>query len=308
MTIPLKFLVLLDGSPRSMRTLDYIAAVRPLRKAHLVLYQVVSEVPEYYWDMVAETGSAQGIQEMERWRREAQQQSEAFMEDARKFLVAAGFHQETIEIKLHNRVVGIARDILEEAKRGYDGVIMRRRGRGGDIKGVVVGSVANKLLSRLPNITIVLAGIRNQNKKVLMAVDGPVAANRAVDMVAAMLGGYDYRIELVHVVRRGESPGSDGAGGMPTNMAELFTNDVQNRLQELRERLLRSGFAETHVSEKILSDVESRAEAIVAEAETQDCSTIVMGRKGPAGPEDIVTGSVCSKVIHRGREFTVWIV
>jgi len=62
------------------------------------------------------------------------------------------------------------------------------------------------------------------------------------------------------------------------------------------------------VSEKIIRGVKSRAEAIVAEAEAEDCTTIIMGRRGVPRPTDIATGGVCNKVIHRGREFTVWIV
>lgn len=302
MNSPLKFLVLLDGSERSLKTIDYVASVRPFRKAGLILYQVFGEVPEYYWDMVADTGSAHGMKELERWRIEAQEESQAFMEKARGILVTAGFKEEMIEIKLHTRIVGIARDILEEAKRGYDGVIMRRRGQG-NIKGVVVGSVANKLLSRLPDIPVMLAGVRRQNKKILMTVNGPEAVERAVDLVTALLGGHDYRIELLHVVR-----GGDGDGVMPADVVKSLTSDVRKRLYELKARLVSSGFAEAHVSEKMLFDVESRADAIVAEAEAQDCSTIVMGRRGSAGSEDIITGSVCGEVVYRGREFTVWIV
>ncbi|ABW67133.1 universal stress protein [Desulfosudis oleivorans] len=306
MTVPVKFLVLLDGSPRSFHTLDYIAAVRPFRKFYLVLFQVMGEVPEYYWDMVAETGSVHGIQEIERWQRDAKRQSEAFMAEARDRLVSSGFDDGRIETRLHARVVGVARDILEEAKRGYDGVVMRRRGQG-NIKGVVVGSVANKLLSRLPDIPVILAGVRNQNKKMLLAVGGAESADRMVATVTAMIGGYDYRIELLHVIRDSGRNDLQGAGAIPADMVDRFAGDIKKRLHDLREKLILAGFAPDSVTETITQGVTSRAEAIVAEAEARDCSTIVMGRRGPSDPEDIVTGSVCSKVIHRGRELTVWI-
>jgi len=306
MTTPVKFLVLLDGSPRSFHTLDYISEVRPFRKFYLVLFQVMGEVPEYYWDMVAETGSVHGIQEIERWQREARRQGEAFMAEARDRLVSAGFDNGRIETRLHARMVGVARDILEEAKKGYGGVVMRRRGRG-NIKSVVVGSVASKLLSRLPDIPVILAGVRNQNKKMLLAVGGAESADRMVNTVTAMVGGYDYRIELLHVIRDNGRNGLQENGAIPAGMVDRYAGDIKKRLHDFREKLILAGFAPDSVTETIIQGVTSRAEAIVAEAETRECSTIVMGRRGPSGPGDIVTGSVCSKVIHRGRDLTVWI-
>ncbi|MEZ4565513.1 MAG: hypothetical protein R2860_00635 [Desulfobacterales bacterium] len=79
------------------------------------------------------------------------------MENATELLVGCGFDRSCIEIKIKDREVGIARDIIKEAAAGYDAIMLRRRGAGA-LESLVMGSVANKLLSKLTDVPLIIGG------------------------------------------------------------------------------------------------------------------------------------------------------
>jgi nucleotide-binding universal stress UspA family protein len=52
----------------------------------------------------------------------------------------------------------------------------------------------------------------------------------------------------------------------------------------------------------------SIAECIIEEQNRLGCSTIVVGRQGLSRSEEILFGSVSSKLVGRAKNCTVWIV
>ena len=77
------------------------------------------------------------------------------MEQARQFLMKAVLAPESITIKIQDRKEGIARDIIREARNGYDAVVTRRRGTTA-LRRVVLGSVATKLIAKLTFLPLIL--------------------------------------------------------------------------------------------------------------------------------------------------------
>jgi nucleotide-binding universal stress UspA family protein len=88
----------------------------------------------------------------------SQQQAFCALEDKKKDLVStalakaveilrqAGFEVENIAIKTEPKNKGIARDIADEARSGYDLVVLGRRGIS-SIKDFFLGSISQKVLS-----------------------------------------------------------------------------------------------------------------------------------------------------------------
>ncbi len=97
----------------------------------------------------------------------SQQQSFCTLEDKKKNIVEealkmakeklleAGFEKEHIEIKLHVKKDGIARDIVSESKNNYDVIVMGRRGLSG-IKEFFFGSVSQKVLHAVKNLSVLI--------------------------------------------------------------------------------------------------------------------------------------------------------
>ena len=53
-----------------------------------------------------------------------------FMDQSRKKFIDAGFSEDAIDIRIQNRVVGLARDIVAETKKGYTALAIGRTGTG----------------------------------------------------------------------------------------------------------------------------------------------------------------------------------
>ena len=67
------------------------------------------------------------------------------LENAKNLLLEAGFEAKAISVIANPKKLGVARDIVEEARKGYTMIVMGRRGLSG-IKEFFMGSVSQKVL------------------------------------------------------------------------------------------------------------------------------------------------------------------
>jgi len=308
MTIEKKILVLIDGSERSLQTLLYVGQLTPFKNFKLVLFHVFSGVPECYWDLERTPQNKHAISQLIAWESQRKKEIESFFQNARQMMMDEGFSKDALEIKIQKRQVGVARDILKEAETGgYTAVVLRRRGSGA-LGGMVVGSIANKLFSKLTFCPLIIAGQHPARKKLLIAIDGSPSSMQAIDFVAENLGGKNYSVGLIHVIRGFGSLVPDNPEFlMPAENVEQAHNEMMELFSDVKEKLIKSGFDEQRIEEKIITGVYSRAGTIVQEAEAGGYGTIVIGRKGLSRVEEFFMGRVCNKVIHSGRQFSVWV-
>ncbi len=78
------------------------------------------------------------------------------MNRAKTHLLESGFGANNIDIKVENMSSGVARDILQEAKKGYDLIVTGRRGTSG-IKEFFLGSITQKIVSGAKDISVLIA-------------------------------------------------------------------------------------------------------------------------------------------------------
>ena len=317
MTIEKKFLVLVDGSERTIQTVNYIKDFMPIdENTRIVLFHVFSSIPEEYRELAQEPSCVNITDQLKNRETQEKGKIRTCLEQAKNILISGGFSEQSIEIKFHRLEKGVARDIIDEAKKGYTAVILRRRGLGA-VQNIILGSVAVKLLQALTFIPILIVGKAPAVKKILLAVDASSASMKAVEFVASLLGGHGYEICIFHAIPglgaihfdlsevcTPEIPELD----MPDTCLETFKFKVARLFQDVKSRLITSGFESGKISEKIISGVHSRSEAIVREAEDGGFSTIVVGRRGLSKVEAFFMGRVGHEVVYGGKKFTVWVV
>ena len=303
-----KILVPIDGSDRALNTVRYVARVEPFRKMDIVLFHVFSSVPEGYWDLEKDPRSSSTVRQVRAWEIEQRKRINQYMEQARQFLLKAGVTPESITIKIQNRKKGIARDIIREARNGYEAVVTRRRGMTG-LRRIVLGSVVTKLLTQITFLPLILVGKLTPNNKILLAFDGSENAEAAVKFIVSLLGGCDYEVSLFHAMR------SDGEGRpeqrhifSPKEFAKVAGKEMTSSLKAAQTELIKAGFKADKVSTRIVKRAISRAMAIADTAKLENYGTIVMGRRGHSSVRDFFIGRVTNKVIHLARDRTVWIV
>jgi len=303
-----KILVLADGSDRSMQTVRYVGKFMPPAGLFVVLFHVFDPVPECYWDLENEPQSIRMIREFKAWERQQKADIADFMENAKKMLISCGFDETCIEIKILNRKKGIARDIVKEAEKGYSALVLRRRGFSA-LESIVVGSVANKLLSKISFVPLIITGKFSPVKKIMLAIDGSESSRRMVEFICDFLGGFDYEIVLLNVIRGFKALSlTYPAISIPDARFELARSEIRNLFIEIKKKLVDAGFDSEKITEKIVTSDFSRAGGIVKESAKGGYSTIAVGRRGISKVEEFFMGRVSNKVIHSGRKHTVWVV
>jgi len=301
-------LVALDGSERSLNTMRYLSQMPHFQKARLRLFVVISGMPECYWDFAPEPALLISDAHVQAWAEEEKKAIQAHLDHCCQILLEAGYDASRITATMHQRQRGVARDVIDEARRGYDAVVIRRRGMT-RIAGLVMGSVSQKLLGALHFVPLILCGLKTQNNRYLVAFDGSEAAERAVDMAARLLDPAHSTIRLLFVERTDAMFES-----MPSLLAlhqsttAKSEDALEARLQAASQRLAAAGFAPEQISHKVVKGAISRANSIVDEAYIGDYATIILGRKGRSMVEDFSIGRVVTKVVHLANTHTVWVV
>jgi nucleotide-binding universal stress UspA family protein len=305
---PKKLLVAMDGSERALRTAKYLAEMPAFFNMQINLFNVFAGVPESYYDLRREPASVNVTAGLYSWEKQQRRQVEQHLEKCRSVMLSADFNPASIRTTIQKRRIGIARDIVAESKKGYAAVVLRRRGMGG-LQGLVMGSVALKLLNGIDSVPIFFAGRKTNRRRVLVAVDGSENAMRAVDLVADMLGGFDYTVGLVTVIREETLPekGSSAGPALESGLEDIEPL-VRKSLNQAQERLYAAGFDDSRLSLEIIRGAQSRAAAIVETADREGFDTIVLGRRGLSRVQQFFAGRVSTKVLQIGQKHHVWIV
>ena len=291
-----KILLALDGSDRAFETIRYISELQPFRNKKVVLFSVMDRIPESYWDLERQPNLGRRIRDIRAWQESNRTRIQKYMEDAAQRLVKAGFPADAVKTKIQERKKGIARDIVEEAKRGYDAVALGRKGMS-KVRGLVLGSVATKLLEKVAFVPLFVVGRCSKPVRILLGLDGSDASVRTVDYVCRTLEGCECDVTLAHVIRS-EEPGS----------AEAAREKIGPVFDMAKSHLRNCGFDAKRIDAKIITGALSRAGALVQEARDGGYCTIIVGRKGMSKVRDFFMGRVSNKVVQLGRDKVVWVV
>jgi nucleotide-binding universal stress UspA family protein len=303
-----KVLLAFDGSDHAFHAINYVNRIAPFHKMKIVLFNVFSSKLESYLDLEKDPLFSRSTSHVTAWEMQQKKEIQKTMDKAKQKLFHSGFSPNAVSIKIHNRKEGIARDIVKEAKNGYSAVIIGRRGMG-TYKEIILGSVAKKLVENAAFLPVLMTGEIPPNDKFLVAVDSSENALRAIDYVAQILGGLDFKINLFHAIRSDPSIHSGVAHlFFPKESLEDAESGAITIFDKSKRRLEEAGFTSDQINTKLVSGVLSRAEAIVKEARERDCGTIVLGRRGLSKVQEFLIGRVSNKVIHIIRRRALWIV
>ena len=64
-----KILLALDGSEYALETVKYISKLPAFQKMRVVLLNVMSKIPEYYWDLEREPQFNRRITDIRAWKK-----------------------------------------------------------------------------------------------------------------------------------------------------------------------------------------------------------------------------------------------
>ena len=289
-----KFLLSVDGSSQAFEAVRYAGRLFPPEHTEVVIFHVLTPFPESFWDIETAPENRYKEDEIRSWEAQQNQKIQVFMEKARQLLLSQNFPQNAVRIKIKKRETGIARDIVQESHNNYDGVVVGRWGTS-LLKDFLWGSIANKLIGRLTHTPVCVVGGKPQIAKILVAMDASEGAKRAVEYIGDVAARWE--ICLFHAIRDIDEKKMNQTEKI---MASIFKAAAEN--------LEKAGFNRHQIHTRIVTQVPSRANAIVVEALNGGHGTIVVGRRGLSNVKEFDMGRVSNKIIQMAREMAVWIV
>jgi nucleotide-binding universal stress UspA family protein len=301
-----KVLLAVDGSDQSLEAVRYMSRIFSPKQARMVLFHSFGKIPEFLYDLGIE---GQKIQDFPKWEHASFESIYDFMSQARQILVDSGIPDDAIDIDIHERKKGVARDIILESHKGYSAVVVGRRGLN-EFDGFALGSVSSKLFEMLSHVSICFVGNNPDPKKVLLAVDESQGAMRAVDYAAMVFENSVSEIALCHVVR-GLYPSEKNHGsGLDFDLERKWLEEEINEkvFDKAIARLVKAGLDSECVSTKLITGVSSRSVGILHEARKGGYGSIVIGKRGLSNVGEFSMGRVCRKVVELAKHKAVWVV
>lgn len=154
------------------------------------------------------------------------------------------------------------------------------------------------------------------DKKVLIAVDGSQAAERAVDYVGMMEGAMIRKlaVTLLFIMNpipqflRKEARNDPEAYKRLKAMQSRNTKQADEVLGKAKERLLRHGMAEEQIELKALPRTSDAARDVLFHAEQGLFDALVLGRRGLSKAQELFVGSVTNKIVQHAERVPVWII
>ncbi len=312
---PRSILVAIDGSDRSMAAVHYVASTVAPEKVSVRLLHVMSPMPESFWDREQDVDAAYAAEARNRWKSLQRRFMDRAISDARRILVEAGLPADAVEVGLKAGERGIALDIIAEAQRGYDAVVLGRRGANPSAE-LPIGSAANKVAHALHHFPVWIVAGPPFSDRALIALDGSDGAQRALEHAGAMLGPRCSAVCLFHAIRSPEPvpAGFDEPGAssrweaMVREQIRKTERAVDSRMEAWAAFLKGRIGGGTRVVSRIAAGVPSRAGAVMREVDAGGYGTIVMGRRGLSRVQEFAMGRVCGKVLQMAEKTTLWIV
>lgn len=146
-------------------------------------------------------------------------------------------------------------------------------------------------------------------KRILLAVDGSPNSHRAAAYVGRVAaGGAGFHIELVAVL---VAPDADIFHEPAAFQAERDRRaaDADAALSMARDTLVAEGAAPGDIGLRTMSCLDMDvAGTILAVREETACGTVAVGRRGLSKAEEMLLGSISSRVARQAKDFTVWVV
>jgi nucleotide-binding universal stress UspA family protein len=151
-----KIMIAFDDSENAMRAVEYVAKLLS-KDCRITLFSVVQDTasicdlqsPELTPYFKSQQDSFCVLEEKKKQLLSAAQLK------AKEMLAASGFKENQIRLKSELKKKGIARDIVAEARAGYDLIVLGRRGLAG-IREFFMGSVSQKVLNLAQDLPILI--------------------------------------------------------------------------------------------------------------------------------------------------------
>jgi len=298
-----KVLLAIDDSIHSKKAIEYAVKMRSVvTNLSYTLFNVQPTISEYLlYDANIDKKSRSALKEV---ASKNKKESKKLLEKYKEMMIEKGVDKKSIETVTQPRAMGVAKDILNYARRNlYDAIVLGRRGIS-RLEEAFTGSIAN---------TVMVWAIDGKvtPSKILVAIDGSESALSAVDHISFMVGDNpNVKFTLLHVtptLRDYCTIQFDEEGEI---VDELISHGdkkcVDGFYLHAQQRFKEAGIAENRIIMREVKSTISIGKTIVDEAKKGKFGIVVVGRTG--ANDSFFMGSVSRYVVNKASDCAVWLV
>ena len=153
----MKMLIAIDNSEYAIKVVNYVASTAKPAFFNIALFTVLPLISSNLEKEFGLPHFAEKLVELKWMASEKKKSAKKTMEKCRSILLDAGFSDDKIEVKIQDKDVGVARDIIAEVRKGdYDTLVIGRRGLSARsaTAAFVLGSISNKIVQSIKNRTL----------------------------------------------------------------------------------------------------------------------------------------------------------
>jgi len=149
-----KILIPFDGSENAVRAVEYVKT-HMLKDSEILFLSITPDPLKVMSIDSADPLFNEARSSLLQIENRRKKDLEEKIQDMRKSLLGAGFREDNIQSHVHSVKVGIARDIAKEAEKGYDLIIIGRKGVSEAVE-LLLGSVSQKLIHMCKKTPVLL--------------------------------------------------------------------------------------------------------------------------------------------------------
>ncbi|RLB88317.1 MAG: hypothetical protein DRH26_13820 [Deltaproteobacteria bacterium] len=290
-----KILLAYDGSHLALDSVQYIGEVFPSYRTEVSIFYVETKIPRSFWKMERELDFRFKTPEIRASIADRKKAVNLAMEKAKQRLLAAGFPSDAIHTMVHIKNRGVLQDLIEESHKGYDALVIGRKGHS-RIKDFFVDSLPIKLLGKIKNIPLIVVGEKPAHKNIIVAFDGTREIMKAIKSMSSLIKTNDCKLLLCH------SQTPRGLFRPPPEKASADMFDLP------LDYFLEAGFSIDQVSFEIMEGERNHTNCILNKARYGDFGTIVIGRRRLTAVKKLFLNRVGNKIFRNADNHVVWIV
>lgn len=232
--------------------------------------------------------------------------------EERNLLTRHGFLENQVVGEVKFSTVGVATDLVQEARKGkYDALVIGRRGFG-KIQEIFMGSVTKSVLEKCYDIPIWVVDGEVKSKKVLIPVDRSYHILRAVDHLSFILKDVPgVEITLFHseaiLQKKIDHPIEDFYEQWGKEWCEEHLKRDNDLFHAPEQVLVENGFDSKNISRVKTKFGIDPARDIYSYIRKNNFGTIVMGRRGQDEASWLL-GSISDKLLHTAENLAIWMV
>jgi len=305
-----RVLVAIDDSIHSKKAIEYAVKMRSVvTDLSYTLFSVQPTISEYLvHDSNIDAKARSALKEV---AVKNENESKELLEGFKSKMIEKGIGEKSVDLVTQPRVMGVAKDILNYARRNhYDAIVLGRRGIS-RLEEAFTGSVANTVIEHANVIPVWAIDGEMASNKIMVAIDGSESALNAVDHLSFMVGDNpDARFTLLHItptLRDYCTIEFDEEGEI---VEDVITHGdkkcVDSFYVHAQQKFKAAGIKEDRIVIREVKSTINIGKTIADEAKKGNFGIVVVGRKG--ANESFFMGSVSRYVVNKTSDCAVWLV